>query len=56
MRSECAEYPSLLVGRSRVFMSGRAYLYTLRTLGLVLMLLGLVLMYEGCVWLGWIDG
>jgi threonine/homoserine/homoserine lactone efflux protein len=47
---------ALLVGRSRAFMSGRVYLYTLRGLGLVLMILGLVLMYEGGVWLGWIDG
>ncbi len=43
---------ALITGRSRAFLGGSAYRWTMRTLGLLLCLLALLLMKEGLVLLG----
>ncbi|MCA1788150.1 MAG: LysE family translocator, partial [Desulfobacteraceae bacterium] len=45
---------ALLVGRSRAVIKGRAYVYTMRGLGLALCVLALVLVKDGLTLLGFI--
>jgi hypothetical protein len=45
---------AILVGRSRTFLTGRSYLYTLRFLGLLLGGLAFLLFRDGLKLLGWI--
>lgn len=45
---------AIIVGKSKSFLSGRAYIYTMRFLGLVLCALALVLFYDGLKLLGFL--
>ncbi|MDI9569538.1 MAG: LysE family transporter [Pseudomonadota bacterium] len=45
---------ALLAGRSRRFLAGRAYLFTLRALGLLLIGLAAILFHDGLKLLGWL--
>jgi len=47
---------AILIGKSRSFLSGRAYIYIMRFLGLVLCVLAFVLFYDGLKLLGIIGG
>ncbi|MCU7847374.1 MAG: hypothetical protein KZQ89_05100 [Candidatus Thiodiazotropha sp. (ex Lucinoma kastoroae)] len=46
---------AVLVGKSKSFLSGDAYLYTMRFLGLVLVVVALVLFIDGLKLLGVIE-
>lgn len=45
---------AVAVGRSSMFLSSRLYLYTMRLLGLLLVLFALMLLWEGGELLGWV--
>ncbi|MCG8688886.1 MAG: LysE family transporter [Desulfobacterales bacterium] len=45
---------ALVVGRTRSFLTGRVYIYTMKTLGLILCALAVLLSWEGIGLLGWL--
>lgn len=45
---------AILVGKSKTFLKGNAYIYAMRTIGAILCFLALVLFQEGLKLLGWV--